>query len=151
MSTHLLSVLATVLLVALTACAPAAPVATPTGAPKPTTAPAASPEAARPAVSPSPAAAASPAASPSPAAKAGAAAPAPITPQTVRLGLLSSASDSGLFIAMEKGYFREQGVEIESTPFDPAAQMVAPLAAGQLDVGGAGWGQDPAALAGAGA
>ena len=135
MSTHLLSVLATVLLVALTACAPAAPVATPTGAPKPTTAPAASPEAAMPAVSPSPAAASS-AASPSPAAKPAAAAPAPITPQTVRLGLLSSASDSGLFIAIEKGYFRDQGIEIESTPFDSAAQMVAPLAAGQLDVGG---------------
>ena len=136
MSTHPLSVLVTVLLVALTACAPApTPAATPAGASKATTAPAASPEAARPAVSPSPAAA-SPAVSPSPAAKAGAAAPAPITLQTVRLGLLSSASDSGLFIAMEKGYFREQGVEIESTPFDSAAQMVAPLAAGQLDVGG---------------
>jgi NitT/TauT family transport system substrate-binding protein len=130
-----LCLLATALVVALAACAPGATPAAPTaGASKPTTAPAA--PAAQPVASPSPAAAASPAASPSPAAKPAAAAPAPVTPQTVRLGLLSSASDAGLFIAIEKGYFRDQGVEIQSSPFDSAAQMVAPLGTGQLDVGG---------------
>jgi NitT/TauT family transport system substrate-binding protein len=107
----------------LAACAPAAP-ASPTAPPE--TSPLAQPAAA-----PSP-----PAASLSPAAKPEAAPPAPVTPQTVRLGLLSSASDAGLFIAIEKGYFRDQGVEIQPTPFDSAAQMVAPLGTGQLDVGG---------------
>jgi len=87
---------------------------------------------------------AAPAAPPTPSAPAAAQAPAPTaavaptTPpatETVRLGLLSSASDSGIFIALDQGYFREQGIEVEMTPFDSAARMVAPLGAGQLEVG----------------
>jgi NitT/TauT family transport system substrate-binding protein len=54
----------------------------------------------------------------------------------VRMGLLSSASDAGIFIALDQGYFREAGVELDTTPFDSAARMVAPLGAGQLDAGG---------------
>jgi NitT/TauT family transport system substrate-binding protein len=57
-------------------------------------------------------------------------------PQTIRLGLLGSVTDAGFFIGLERGYFREQGLELEVTPFDSAARMVAPLSAGQLDVGG---------------
>src|SRR6266545_5532067 len=54
----------------------------------------------------------------------------------VMMGELGSASDSGLFIALEKGYFAEQGIEVERTRFNTAADMVAPLGTGQLDVGG---------------
>ena len=128
MGARLLSVL-TILLVACTA-APASP----TAAPAKPAAEATKPAAASPAASPP--AAASPSPSPSPAAKPSGVAPVAGPVETVRLGLLSSASDSGLFIALEKGYFRDQAIEIQPTPFDSAAQMVAPLAAGQLDVGG---------------
>lgn len=39
-----------------------------------------------------------------------------------------------MFVAQERGYFAEQGFDLEFTPFDSGALMVAPLAAGQLDV-----------------
>jgi NitT/TauT family transport system substrate-binding protein len=54
----------------------------------------------------------------------------------VRLGIINVSSDAGFLIAMDQGYFREQGIEIDSSPFDSAARMVAPLGAGQLDAGG---------------
>jgi NitT/TauT family transport system substrate-binding protein len=54
----------------------------------------------------------------------------------VRMGKLPTISDSGMHLAVEKGYFAEEGLEIDSIPFDSAAQMVAPLGAGQLDAGG---------------
>jgi NitT/TauT family transport system substrate-binding protein len=57
-------------------------------------------------------------------------------PVTVRVGMLSQTSDAGIFIANERGYLREQGLELESVPFQTAQQMVAPLGAGQLDIGG---------------
>ena len=57
-------------------------------------------------------------------------------PVTVRVGMLGQTSDAGIFIANERGYFREQGIELESIPFQTAQQMVAPLGAGQLDIGG---------------
>src|SRR5258707_2381890 len=57
-------------------------------------------------------------------------------PVTVRVGMLSQTSDAGIFIANDRGYLREQGLELESIPFQTAQQMVAPLGAGQLDIGG---------------
>jgi len=81
-----------------------------------------------------------PAATAAPAATAGApAASAPAAPpplEALRLGIVGSATDAGFFIALERGYFRDQGLELDTTTFDSAARMVAPLAAGQLDVGG---------------
>ncbi len=56
--------------------------------------------------------------------------------QRIRLGVVGSASDAGFFVGMERGYYREQGLDVETTQFDSAARMVAPLGAGQLDVGG---------------
>jgi len=55
---------------------------------------------------------------------------------TVRMGCIQGASDAGMFIAEEHGYFREQGITLDCTNFASATEMVAPLAAGQLDVGG---------------
>lgn len=40
-----------------------------------------------------------------------------------------------VYIAYEKGYFKEQGLDVELVPFDSGAKMVAALSAGQLDVG----------------
>jgi NitT/TauT family transport system substrate-binding protein len=67
-------------------------------------------------------------------------APAPAlaaqAPLRVRLGVVGGVSDAGFYVGLDKGYYREQGLEIETTPFDTAARMVVPLGAGQLDVGG---------------
>jgi NitT/TauT family transport system substrate-binding protein len=41
-----------------------------------------------------------------------------------------------VYIGMEQGYFAEQGIEVDLTAFDSAANMVAPLATNQLEVGG---------------
>lgn len=66
-----------------------------------------------------------------------AAAPAkPAALQTVRYGELNLFSDAGVYIGMDEGYFAEQGIEVATTVFDSAANMVAPLATNQLDVGG---------------
>ncbi|HZQ62312.1 MAG TPA: ABC transporter substrate-binding protein [Casimicrobiaceae bacterium] len=57
-------------------------------------------------------------------------------PLTVRVGLAQTSSDVGFFIADKKGYFKAEGLNVTFTPFDSAAKMIAPLGAGQLDVGG---------------
>jgi NitT/TauT family transport system substrate-binding protein len=60
---------------------------------------------------------------------------ASITPTKVLLGQVGGISDGAIFIANDKGYFREQGIELDAKRFDSAALMVAPLGVGQLDVG----------------
>nr|MDP2191053.1 ABC transporter substrate-binding protein [Rhodoferax sp.] len=55
---------------------------------------------------------------------------------TVRVGLTNVSSDAGFFIADKKGYFKQEGLNVVFTGFNSAAKMVAPLGAGQLDVGG---------------
>ncbi|MDF1554260.1 MAG: ABC transporter substrate-binding protein [Deferrisomatales bacterium] len=56
----------------------------------------------------------------------------------VRVGELPLLPSIGTFIAMEKGYFGEQGLDIELVMFKIGTQMVPLLASGQLDVGGTG-------------
>jgi ABC-type nitrate/sulfonate/bicarbonate transport system substrate-binding protein len=100
-------------------CAPAAaPPASPTSPAKP--AATAAPTASAPA-----AAAASPAAKP--------AAP----PTTVQMATLRAASDAGLFIALERGYFTEQGIDGQFAEIGLGSDIAAMLAAGQIQVGGA--------------
>lgn len=52
----------------------------------------------------------------------------------VSVGTTNSNSDAPFFIAEAKGYFRDQGLDVELIAFDSAAKMVAPLGIGQLDV-----------------
>jgi NitT/TauT family transport system substrate-binding protein len=54
---------------------------------------------------------------------------------TVRVGVLGAISDAAFFVAEKKGYFRDEGITIEFVHFAAAAQMVAPLGDGQLEVG----------------
>ncbi len=61
------------------------------------------------------------------------AAPSPVT---VKLGQVGGISDAAIFIAIEKGYFKEQGIDLDIQRFDSAARMVPFLGTGQLDVGG---------------
>ncbi len=69
---------------------------------------------------------------------AGAAPAAGALPQLtrVRVGEVGIVAGAGHYLAVEKGYFTEQGLEIESIRFATTAEETAPLAAGQLDVGG---------------
>src|SRR5205823_1981557 len=69
----------------------------------------------------------------------GASAPAPAAnapaaaPEQVKFATSPAVSTAGVFIGMERGYFREVGVEIEIVPFSGGAEMISSIAAGQVD------------------
>jgi NitT/TauT family transport system substrate-binding protein len=54
---------------------------------------------------------------------------------TVKLASAGIASDVGFFLALKKGYFRDEGLNVEMTQMANAPQMIGPLGMGQLDVG----------------
>lgn len=53
----------------------------------------------------------------------------------VSVGVVSALSDAAFYIAADKGYFRDAGIDVNFVTFDSAAKMIAPLATGELDVG----------------
>ncbi len=55
-------------------------------------------------------------------------------PATVRIGVIGLVADAGIFIAEERGYFREQNLTMAYDQFDTAATMMPLLASGQMDV-----------------
>src|SRR5712692_620195 len=57
------------------------------------------------------------------------------TGDKVKVATPGIASDIGFFIADKKGYFRDEGLNVEMTRIDVSPQMTAPLGMGQLDVG----------------
>jgi NitT/TauT family transport system substrate-binding protein len=54
----------------------------------------------------------------------------------VNVAVLNAAGDVGLFIAQERGYFRQEGLDVTLTHIDAAAKMIPLLGTGDLDVGG---------------
>src|SRR5262245_58566352 len=54
--------------------------------------------------------------------------------ETVKLGDLAAISNAAIYIAIEKGFFKEQGINTEISNFDSAAKMVPALVAGELEV-----------------
>lgn len=58
--------------------------------------------------------------------------------ETVKVGIVHHVSDAGIFIALEKGYFKEQAIEIDLPRFRSAGDMMAPLGTGELHVVGGG-------------
>jgi NitT/TauT family transport system substrate-binding protein len=127
--------------IALAACAPAQP--------GPTAAPAKPAQPAKPAESPKPAAAASPATAPgaSPAASpspspspspAAAAAPAakPSGPEvTLRVGYLPLTDFAGMYAAIEKGFYKEVGLNLDLQTMQGGATIIPALEGGSLDIG----------------
>lgn len=99
---------------AVGACAPGAGPAPPA----PTAAPA------RPAASP-PAAGAAPTNAPAP----------PRVNASVRIGYLRNLGSGPVFLAIERGYFRDVGINVESVIFQSGAEMVASLGTGELALG----------------
>ena len=63
-------------------------------------------------------------------------APGALAQTKVKVGNVNTVSDVGIYIADKKGYFKAEGLDVEFIAFKTAAQMIAPLGAGQLDVGG---------------
>ena len=63
--------------------------------------------------------------------------PAP-PPTPLKVGVLKLTSSAPIFIGVEKGYFKEFGVEPELVYFQAAVPIATALAAGQLDVGATG-------------
>jgi len=53
---------------------------------------------------------------------------------TVKLGDLAAISNAAVYIAIEKGFFKEQGINTEITNFDSAAKQVPALVVGELEV-----------------
>jgi NitT/TauT family transport system substrate-binding protein len=62
---------------------------------------------------------------------------APLSPPvTVKLGVLMTLSDAAILIARERGYFAEEGIEVDLTRVNGAAEAMPHLATGQLDAAG---------------
>ena len=79
---------------------------------------------------------ASAAAAPSPAAAAPTTAPRAM--MTIKVATTPSISNGARYIALERGYFREEGIELEEVPSDTSAQTLPALAAGQVEIVGGG-------------
>lgn len=58
--------------------------------------------------------------------------------QKVRIGALKLTASAPLFIGVEKGFFKEFGIEPELVFFQAAAPIATALATGQIDVGATG-------------
>ena len=55
--------------------------------------------------------------------------------QPITVGATSSTSDAPIFIADKKRYFQDEGLDVKVVSFRSAADMVAPLGAGQIEAG----------------
>lgn len=112
------------LVLGLVACAPAAtPTPTPTKAPPtaPTTAVA-------------PAKTAEPTKPPAPTPTTAPAATATPRPAALKFGSIQSISDAGVYVALDKGYFKEQGITMEVINFRTVPELIPGIGTGQLDV-----------------
>jgi NitT/TauT family transport system substrate-binding protein len=52
----------------------------------------------------------------------------------VKVGTTYLSSDIGLFLAQQRGYFRDEGLQVELISLDAGAKMIAPLGSGDIDV-----------------
>jgi NitT/TauT family transport system substrate-binding protein len=71
------------------------------------------------------------------AAPAASAQPAPLNPRiALKVGAIGAVSDAGIFIAQEKGYFRDDGLDVEIVGFKAAPQILPAIATGEVQVSG---------------
>jgi NitT/TauT family transport system substrate-binding protein len=54
----------------------------------------------------------------------------------IRIGTTNAIENAPLFIAQDRGFFSEQGIDVQFVPFARADDVVAPTAAGAVDVAG---------------
>jgi NitT/TauT family transport system substrate-binding protein len=55
--------------------------------------------------------------------------------EKIAVGIGGSASDAPFYIAQEKGYFAEEGLDVNLLVLETGAKIIAPLATGELDAG----------------
>jgi NitT/TauT family transport system substrate-binding protein len=53
----------------------------------------------------------------------------------VKVGTIAAINDAGLYLALERGYFAAEGLDVELVPFRSSADMIPLMGNGQLDVG----------------
>jgi len=54
----------------------------------------------------------------------------------VRVGAYASISDAPLYIALDKGYFKEQGLDVELVQVNSGGTMMSLMTSGELDASG---------------
>ena len=64
--------------------------------------------------------------------------PAAVAPVKVSVGILKLTSSAPIFIGLEKGFFKEQGIEIEPQWFDAAHPIAVATASNKVQVGATG-------------
>ena len=57
------------------------------------------------------------------------------TADKVAVGTGGSASDAPFYIAYDKGFFKDEGLDVDLIVLDSGAKVIAPLGTGELDVG----------------
>jgi NitT/TauT family transport system substrate-binding protein len=60
-------------------------------------------------------------------------------PVEVQIGVLGILGEAGIYVAVERGYFAEEGLVPELVNFDNTTRIVPALATGQIDVTGGGF------------
>ncbi len=56
----------------------------------------------------------------------------------VKIGIVSSLGSAPIFVAVEKGYFKDEGLEVEFVPFQSAQPVAVAAASGDIDFGSTG-------------
>lgn len=54
--------------------------------------------------------------------------------ETVRIGVIGIVPDAGIFVALEKGFFREAGIDLKLEPFTSSVKMLPALSTGELEI-----------------
>lgn len=55
--------------------------------------------------------------------------------ETINLAVIGSAVDTPFYIAREKGFFKQEDLDVNFVSFDSGAKVIAPLGTGELDIG----------------
>jgi NitT/TauT family transport system substrate-binding protein len=76
---------------------------------------------------------------------------APVCAETIKLGIVKTASTAGVFIAIDKGYFAAQGLTAELVYFDASEPIAVAVVSGAIDFGITGLTGGLYSLAGQGA
>ena len=58
--------------------------------------------------------------------------------EEIRVGVVKASSSGDVFIAAERGYFRDQGLEVSLVPFEGAQPIAVAVVTGDLDIGVSG-------------
>jgi NitT/TauT family transport system substrate-binding protein len=64
--------------------------------------------------------------------------PASPAPTRLKIGYIPSAICSGIYLALDRGYFAEEGLELDMETFDAGERMIPSLATNQMVIGAGG-------------